>query len=242
MSYNLTIGANFRTGPVLPSVDRHYADLWHLAVALKIAGFPIAEWYPSAPSAKDSLLNPAFDNNCPSSTALAMAKTQANLTTDVRTLGVWNGKEGRGGAAFTATYTATPVPGYLSLITEDCPRLFEYDNVVTLAAAIIDIWNPMMVQIGPAGFDEASIFEDHPPVGWMLYLPFELTSRQVPEAAAVIPIVGKGNRNATGTILVSVKETFDLRNAGHVTQARAIQTRLVEQDLLPTLSDFADRF
>ena len=67
----------------------------------------------------------------------------------------------------------------------------------------------------------------------MLYLPTVLTVQQVPEAAALLPVVGESHRQA-GTLIVSITDApFSADNADHVRIANKIEVRLVDQDLLP---------
>lgn len=120
MSFYLTISANFRTGTTLPSIDDQYHDLWKLAKLLEAAGFPINEWFPPAAAPADSLLNRAFSANGPSPVALAMSKAdKANLASDLRILGVWNGIEDAGGAAYTTTYNTSRIPSNLDFSAQD---------------------------------------------------------------------------------------------------------------------------
>ncbi len=75
----------------------------------------------------------------------------------------------------------------------------------------------------------------------MLYLPNTLTVQQVPEARALLPVMGKdakGKERQVGTIIVSVTdEPFSDENPEHVKIANAIEIRLVDQDLLPRFAD-----
>ena len=64
-----------------------------------------------------------------------------------------------------------------------------------------------------------------------------LTAQQVPEARALVPVADEDN-NQTGTIIVSITdEPFSENNPEHVKVANSIETRLVDQDLLPRYAD-----
>lgn len=75
----------------------------------------------------------------------------------------------------------------------------------------------------------------------MLYLPRLLTVQQVPEARALVPVMGKdekGKDKQIGTIIVSITDAaFSDENPEHVKIANAIEIRLVDQDLLPRYAD-----
>ncbi|NRR32199.1 immunity 52 family protein [Oxalobacteraceae bacterium] len=244
MSFHLTISANFRTGASLPSIDDQYNDLWKIAKSLETAGLPLDGWFPPADSEANSLLNNAFVPTGPSPAALAMAKAdKSNLATDLRTLGVWNGEENEGAIVYTATYNTGRIPSHFDFSADEVPAFMDYRNVVNLVQTLIRLWRPMLVKIAPGGYAGKNVFPDRPPVGWMIYLPFEIDSKQVPEAAVILPILDEhDNKQRLGTLIVSVAETFDPNNPEHVKKANAIETRLVDQDLLPTLREFVTRF
>lgn len=243
MSHNLTISCNFRTGSALPSIDAQYTDLWKLAIALQSLGFPIDEWYPPADTQEQALLNSAFTKTGPSMAALAMAKADKdNLATDLRSLGVWNGKEGDGGATYTTTYDTGRIPSRFRFRGRGIETLRDHRSVAKLAQDIVSIWKPMLVQVAPPDYLDNSVFPDRPGAGWMLYLPFDINARQVPEAAEVIKIMDDKGKTQRGSLIVTVAESFDVQNPEHIEKANAIETRLVDQDLLPTNSEFVTKF
>lgn len=243
MSLYLKISANFRTGEILPAIEEQYHDLWRLASELATIGLPITDWCPPADTPENSRLNDAFSVAGPTTAALALAHAdKSNRATDLRTLGVWNGEEDAGGITFTTTYNTGRIPSNLLLSEESIPAFENYQNIAQLVRAIVEIWNPMLVKVTPWGYDEHQIFKDRPPVGWMIYLPFEVTSKQVPEAVQLIPIKNKQKKNSQGTLIISTTDLFDVNNPEHIKAANAIETRLVDQDLLPTLREFLTRF
>ncbi|SDF69889.1 Immunity protein 52 [Massilia sp. PDC64] len=243
MSQILEIDANFRTGDQLPSIEDHYVDIWKFAKVLETLGFPLDQWFPPADTEANSLLNKAFTGAGPSGAALAMAKADSdNLATDLRTLGVWNGTEDEGAIAYTATYSTGPFPSTLNVSSKGVAALRDRSNVVKLVLAIVNMWNPMVVQIAPGGYLEKSVFPDRPGAGWMLYLPFVINAHQVPEAADVIKVNDESGKKQRGSLIVTVSEVFDVQNPEHIKKANAIETRLVDQDLLPTNREFLAKF
>lgn len=242
MSLYLKISANFRLGKTLPTIDDQYRDLWKLASFLETMGLPIWQWRPPADTPENVRLNSAFSASGPTAAALAIAKANKdNLASDLRMLGVWNGEEDSGGMTYTTTYMSNHIPSNLRLAEDSVPAFQDYQNIVKLIRAILEIWQPMVVKVTPSGYDEQKIFPDRPPVGWMIYLPFEVSAKQIPEAAQTIPIFGHG-KEVRGTIIVSTTEVFDVKNSEHIKTANAIETRLVDQDLLPTIRDLVTNF
>ncbi|MDN4055963.1 Imm52 family immunity protein [Massilia sp. YIM B02763] len=242
MIFNLKVSANFRVGSALPTIDEHCIDLWTLAKSLRDIGFPLDEWHPPANTLEQSLRNPAFTDAGPSTAALAMAKADRdNHDSDLRNLGVWNGKDNNGGGAiYTVMHCTGAIPSHLHFRCEEVKSLRDYRNVIKLIQGIVMLWKPMLVQIAHAEYD--SVFPDRPGAGWMLYLPFKIDSQQVPEAAQIITIMDDAGKKQFGTLIVTVEETFDMENEEHVKRANAIETRLVDQDLLPTNAEFVEKF
>lgn len=244
MNHYLTIAGSFRTGQILPPIDEQYADLWKFAGSVEQhAGIPLDDWYLPPGSERDPLVNRAFTATGPSIAAMAQARgDRENLATDLRTLGVWNGKEDDGGASFSATYTIGRTHGNLRFQAKNCSALLDWQNVSCVVVSIVKCWRPITVAAGPGGYANTSVFEDRPPVGWMLYLPFEIAASRLPEAARLISVVDDESKSVLGTVIVAVTETFALGNPEHIARANAIETRLVGQDLLPTSRELLTRY
>lgn len=243
MSRTLEIIANFRKGAVLPSIEDHFYDLWEIAKFLQSLGLPLDEWFPPADTEENSLLNKAFTETGPSTAALALARADKDkLATDLRSLGVWNGKEDDGGIVYSITYDTGRIPSVFRFSCEEVTPLLDYHNVSKFVQRIAPIWKPMLIQIRPGEYASKKIFPDRPGAGWMLYLPFAIDSHQVPEAADIIRILDENGKNQQGSLIVTVNEAFDVQNSEHIKIANAIETRLVDQDLLPTNHEFLARF
>ena len=243
MNKILDSSANFRTGTTLPSIEEQYTALWEMAKFLDTLGIATTEWFPPADTEANSLLNPAFNKAGPSSAAIAMAKADIdNLAHDLRTLGVWNGKEDEGGMVYTTTYNTGPIPSFLSFNAEEVKPLLDYRNLINLVRFVVDKWSPMLIQVTPDEYDSLSVFKDRPGAGWMLYLPFIINSQQIPEATEVIKIMDEKGKQQRGSLIITTAEVFDTKNKEHIKRANAIETRLVDQDLLPTMSEFVSKF
>src|SRR5690606_24712988 len=105
-------------------------------------------------------------------------------------------------------------------------------HVLKIVSAILDIWSPVMVLVGPYAYTDKAVFSDRPPVSWMLYLPFKIDTVHAPEASKLVPVLASDNKQK-GTIVISVWETFDVQNPEHVKRANDLEIRLADQDLLP---------
>ncbi|KVA01215.1 hypothetical protein WI40_00835 [Burkholderia ubonensis] len=99
-------------------------------------------------------------------------------------------------------------------------------------------FSPAVVTAAPDGYEQKQAFDDRPGVGWMLYLPVELTAQQVPEAQELIAVVSADGKKRLGTIVVSIKdEVFSVDNEEHLVAAHNIEARLISLDLLPLLGE-----
>ncbi|CAM2331532.1 Imm52 domain-containing protein [Ralstonia mannitolilytica] len=226
----------------LPTESEQLRDLWRVAKLLVPLGFPIDHWYPPADTPEHSLLNPAFDKDGPTPAAIAIlaAEKQDEETPWLRMTGVWNGTEGDGGVALDSSLSTHEHGGNstFSLQSKRVAALADKERVLPFVRGLLEIWPARTLEVGPYKyFSMQQVFPDRPGVGWMLYLPKILTAQQVPEAGALVPVLGEKNKQ-TGTIIVSVTdEPFSADNPEHVKIANKIEVRLVDQDLLPRYAD-----
>ncbi|MBU9168234.1 immunity 52 family protein [Burkholderia gladioli] len=147
---------------------------------------------------------------------------------------LWDGnRDASKGASISCHIADKTIPDRLS-ITIRGPAWQDYRAVADLVAKIVEVFGPLLVDVSDEKYGLKQVFDDKPGVGWMLYLPHRITTQQVPEARALIPIPSAG-RKQTGTIIVSVvDEAFSADNPEHVEIANRIEIRLVDHDLLPT--------
>lgn len=237
-SSTLEISANFWIDDShLPTVEEQYADLWRFAKVLQSIGIPLDEWCPPADTPANARLNSAFNELGVTPAALAMAAADKKNKADARGLGAWNGVDEAGGMVFTTLVGKGPLPCNFKFSSKDVSVLDDYANVLTVARAILEIWSPVMLLVGPFAYRDHTVFEDRPPVSWMVYLPFVIDTHHAPEASALIPILDQ-EKTQKGTIVVSVIESFDVDNPEHIKRANQLEVRLADQDLLPRFMDF----
>lgn len=221
----------------LPSIHDQYNDMWKFAKVLEEFGFSLNEWSPPAETPELSILNSAFNNDGPTTAALAIAKTMEKKNSIDRSIGVWNGINKEGGALFKTSYDIKHHPCIFEFGAKNIASTKSKDNIIKILSSIFEIWNPILIEVAPYHYYEKRVFEDKPGVGWMIYLPFVISSKNVPEASDLIPIYGI-DKKQKGTIIVSINETFDINNPEHIKRANEIEIRLVDQDLLPKRMDF----
>jgi hypothetical protein len=230
------------TQDTLPTELEQLQDLWKVALLLTPLGLPLDDWYPPADTPEDSIRNLAFDKDGPTSAALAIlhAQKQEKELPGLRMFGVWNGRNRDGGVAIDSTLTVMPSNRICTfrLLSKLVPALSDKEKILSLIHGLLDIWPASMIEIGPLKyFTMQQVFPKRPGVGWMLYLPSVLTTKEVPEAQALVPVMND-NKTQRGTIIVSVTdEPFSTENKEHVKIANAIEIRLVDQDLMPLYAD-----
>jgi Immunity protein 52 len=131
------------------------------------------------------------------------------------------------------------VPSSFNVRYNGSHRFKNEKALAPLLDLIVEALHPLAIELKSAFEVDYKTFADRPGVDWMLYLPQTLTSKQVPEAAALLPVMhAKDKKQQRGTIIVSVADApFDAHNKMHVRAANTIEMRLVDQDLLPKYSE-----
>jgi hypothetical protein len=220
--------------PETPSHIEQCRELWVIAKALKKNGLDIKQWGIGDVSDSGGLANTrAFTELGPTDAAIESVIESQDI--GEQSFSVWNGIEGQNGAAFSISYSLRNLSVF-EIKSEGLEKLYSSKALSNVLIEAVNIWPAVVAQVGPYLYSQKKVFPDRPGVGWMLYLPHVLTSSQVPEARALIPVMGGGNQQ--GTIIVSVTDdVFDVNNRDHVKAANDIEIRLADQDLLPRFVD-----
>lgn len=157
---------------------------------------------------------------------------------------LWNGEDdSKAGASLVLSVTETTYPSKIELALDGSaasPRqgLSNYSTVAKLVSMLArDTKAECCFVYRQTAYGRRMPSMDRPGVGWMLYLPRVFTSKDLPEARALVPVMDSQNQQI-GTIIVSVVDAvFSARNNEHVRVARELETRLVSNDWLPTWAD-----
>ena len=220
-----------------PTLDDDLSRLFELRQHLRQLSPKLAEWFLGGKTKELAYLYPAFDESGPTTAIASVLRERYRKRKDsiiTRPIGIWNGEEGVEGATMGQVYREVQAPSLVHFETELVDFL-EYQKVLSTTLKMVDIWNPLFVSVEPTFYEP--VFKDRPGVGWMVYLPQLLNLQQVPEARALVPVMGKdakGKAKQIGTVIVSVTDApFSDLNPEHVRIANAIEIRLVDQDLLP---------
>lgn len=201
-------------------------------------------WFLSQDTKEKSFLYPVFDASGELTTAAEAVLETEFKGEKFRFLSAWNGELGEGeGATMALGFSDSDWPAWsfkISYKGVGAKRL-GIDGVKELLSIIAGSLRPVLITVARNDYFEKQVFKDRPGVGWMLYLPRVLTTQQVPEARALVPVMATGEQGKDkqiGTIIVSVTdEPFNDENPEHVKIANAIESRLVDQDLLPRYVD-----
>lgn len=199
-------------------------------------------WYLMGKTEEESYQYVAIDeNNNFTSAAEAVLNTRFKKEAESRYFSAWNGElEHNNGAAMSFHFNINEWPNWMLDIEYPNEtagkRLGGGGGLAGIITAISNDLRPNFISAHSISYDDSKVFKDRPGVGWMLYLPKNLTAKQVPEAAELIPVTDIENKQL-GTIIVSTTEEFSDENPEHVKRANAIEIRLVDQDLLPRYMD-----
>ncbi len=203
-----------------------------------------SEWLIAMGDRESSYLYSVFDADGPTAAALAVLKDEGKGNDAVKSFVLWNGQEDQGkGASITCRFGRQDGVASSFKLSIRSPRehmrLGGWSQVAEALGSAAKIFAPIYGTVETTYYD--AVFKDRPGVGWMLYLPSVLTIQQVPEARALVPVMGKdekGKDKQLGTIVVSVTdEPFSDENPEHVKIANAIEIRLVDHDLIPRFVD-----
>lgn len=223
------------------SVNTMLAELHQLAAKLGTLSETLNEWLLGGETKEQAYLYEVFKDGGATSAATAVLEAQLKGQIDPRCISIWNGKEGHEGASIQFVGRPTDKLSVVQFVGRPKSFSSDWQALASVIETCVRIWSPQYITIESNGYYDHRPFKNRPGVGWMLYLPRILTVQQVPEARALVPIMGKddkGKDKQIGTIIVSVTdEPFSDENPEHVKIANAIEIRLVDQDLLPRFTD-----
>lgn len=230
----------------LTAIFRHRADLevtalldelYALLPELVVCSPLLDGWLLKGDTKAEASLYQVFGSSGPTSAAVAVLTESLKQDVDPRIISIWNGRSANEGASLQ--FIGRPESETSTIVLRAKPEAFaaDWQAVAGLLKKSVDLWRPATVTVESAGYFDKKVFKDRPGVGWMLYLSRIITAQQVPEARALVPVMG-ADKKQIGTIIVSVTEgTFSDEESEHVKIANAIEVRLVDQDLLPRYLD-----
>ena len=227
----------------LPSVEVQMDELFRFSRVISSFSPLLQQWFLTSDKSKeDALLYEAFDSVGPTTAAMAVLRHESKGVNDLRSISVWNGAEGKGDTAhLSSRCNVLGRPDAFEFGLKVSPDVTDWQTGAAWIDAAVHIWPALFASFAPFWHNERRVFKDRPGVGWMLYLPRVLTVQQVPEARALVPVIGKDAKDKDkqiGTIIVSVTDApFSDENPEHIKIANAIEVRLVDQDLLPRFSE-----
>jgi hypothetical protein len=216
-------------------------ELHSIRRELKACSPLLDDWLLKGNTKDEAYRYEVFDATGPTTAAIAVLTESLKAAVDPKIVSMWNGKEGTEGASLQ--YVGRIAPETSMIVLRSKPSAFSTsaEPVLKLMLREAGLFAPSVVSVETASYFDKKVFKDRPGVGWMLYLPRVLTAQQVPEARALVPVMGKnakGKDEQRGTIIVSVTDApFSDENPEHVKVANAIEIRLVDQDLLPRFQD-----
>lgn len=219
------------------SVDTMLREMQRFTQQLERLSPNLNQWFLAGGNRDEALLYEVYRDREPTTAAKAVLDTRLKSKTDPRIITMWNGKDDHEGASLR--FMGRPKEHLSSITFDGYPKSFSSDwrAIAETLATGVAVWAPHYISVESDGYNERKTFKDRPGVGWMLYLPRVLTSQQLPEARALMPVQGEDGKQV-GTIVVSVTDApFSDADPVHVKIANAIEIRLVDQDLLPRYAD-----
>ena len=182
-------GASIAFRPVAEKIDA--------VVRYLQANDPLSkEWLLMRDTLNESLLYPVFDGGGALPTAAEAVLETEYKGEDVRFLSMWNGQTKKSDVvSIIFSFHDRDWPKWTLTINyrESIERLGGYRRVADLLSIIATTLSPIAITVSRNDYFEKQIFQDRPGVGWMLYLPNALTTKEVPEARALVPGACQGS-------------------------------------------------
>ncbi len=240
--------AKFRDDPPARQGDFsfHLDRFWSFLQSLRPEDKGLSQWWLKGWTEQEARLFPVFEQDgTPTATALAVLTNEyLGSEQEPKEIDMWNGRlDGLAPASVSLDmddddYAGNAVDLTIGGFEASPPWLASVEAHLQMVSGLARTYKPYYVMAGSRAYFSKAVFEDKPGVNWMLYLPQEITARQVPEAEALVAVDDARGRRL-GTIVVSVAdEVFSADNPRHVEAANHIEIRLVDQDLLPSYADF----
>lgn len=237
MNNPIEMTAHFRAAGLL-KVDAILRELYTFSMVLASTSPKLASWLLKGKSKEEAFLYDVFDASGPTSSATAVLNEKLKSEIETLIVSIWNGHDDDGdGASIKYFGRLNPAVSVLTLNAESDAFTDDWKAAVEVVKSAVLLWHSLSVSVETNGYIDKKVFKDRPGIGWMLYLPKVLTAQQVPEARALVPVLG-ADKKQIGTIVVSVTDApFSDENPEHVKIANAIEIRLVDQDMLPRYAD-----
>lgn len=202
----------------------------------------LKRWWLGADNAKEAHQYEAFADGMNGHVATRAVIATKYKKSKAPVVFLWNGEDdSKTGASLVLSVTEKLYPSSISLELDGSTSnptawcgLADYRKVAEFVSMLARDTNAECCFVyRQASYGTRMTFMDRPGVGWMLYLPRAFTQAELPEARALVPVMR--DKAQLGTVIVSVIDgVFDAKNDEHVKVARAIETRLVSNDWLPT--------
>jgi hypothetical protein len=216
------------------TIEEQLDEIHQFLPALKNYSSDLGQWYLKGETVADALLYPLFDHGI-NPKALAKLQAAPNAPTRARVLGFWNGLTGDPGASLRYLYREANGGCVITLELPPTGELNKEQEAKQLIQTAIEIWQPTAISLRTAAYSDHQTFTDRLPMGWLLYLARPIEAEFITEAAKIIPI--SVDEKIVGTLLMSNLEKFDDANEQHLKQAKSIEIRLANEDLLPRYSE-----
>ncbi|VWB86164.1 hypothetical protein BLA6860_04086 [Burkholderia lata] len=195
------------------------------------------DWRMQGDSLEEAQSNSVFQaDGAPSPAAVEELQNELGGE-NIASFGIWGGKVRKEfGASIEVLACGGEFPDTVTIKARGAFVDESKDRVAAIVERAALEFLPAVISAAPKGYEEKQAFDDRPGVGWMLYLPIELSTQQIPEAQELIPVLAGKKR--LGTIIVSIKdEPFSVDNEEHLVAAHNIESRLISMDLLPLLDE-----
>lgn len=208
----MIITARFRDDALEPTDFRAILErIAPIVAVLREKNPELGQWYLSTDTKETSLLYEAYEDGQPGRAILAVLGEEFKSVGEPAHISLWDGNSNqKRGATLSVLMAFKGSPHSVVIRLYRAEELGDATSVVDVISVIARTLEPAFVAVAPKSYVVEKVFQDRPGVGWMLYLPCNLSTKEVPEAQALVPV--KQEKRQIGTIIVTLKdEIFSVR-------------------------------
>ncbi|PHM50532.1 Imm52 family immunity protein [Xenorhabdus miraniensis] len=196
-------------------------------------------WYLSGNTRQEALQRVAFNQLGATEEAIKEFSEDYTEENPIVMAGVWDGEDDNHSCSIIymnyrrKQLGKTKIELHISIEEND----FYFNRLVNFINHLVFTHNAphIMVENKSYSIKGKCVFPDRIYAGWMLYLPKEIDTNLVTMAEEIIPVTDKEGRE--GSLIITTKEIFDIKNQNHINKANDIEICLRDLQLLPLMAE-----
>lgn len=210
----MIITASFRDDALEPTDFRAIlARIEPIVEVLREKNAELRQWYMLTEKQGTSLLYRAYEDGQPGRAILAALGAMYTEVGAPASITLWDGNSNqKQGLTLSVSMAFKGDSHCLEIRLFSPTELGDAMSVADVVSVIVRTLQPAVVEVAPRSYVLKKAFPERVSVGWMLYLPHILSTKEVPEAQALVPV--RQEHRQMGTIVVTLKsEIFRVKES-----------------------------